>query len=103
MASTRLSPSPLELIDHVGDTHSILLTVTGEDLTLWTVTGTVFACRAGAALVDYTVSAGATRTMTLSSAQTAALGIGKHWYEIRTVDPGGNVQTVAHGELILEG
>lgn len=98
----RLSPQPIKITDHVGDTHSVTLTVTGEDLTAWTVTAGVYTNKGGTLLVAYTVSAGATRTLSLTAAQTATIGAGTHWYEIRTVDPAASSQTVAHGVFELE-
>lgn len=101
MAGMDLSPPHVSLSDDVGDTQSILVSVVTDgvatDLTLWTVAGAIYDQQGGTSVQAYTVSSGATRVLSITSAQSTSLGTGVRWYAITGTDPSGTVQTFAHG------
>ncbi len=108
MTSTtvRLSPQPVKIVEHVGDTCTINVNAVEAgvdvDLTAWTITAAVYDRAGGTLTASFAVTGTTTRTLTLSAAQTTTLGRGHHWYEVKGVDASAVTFTLAHGVFELE-
>lgn len=106
MGSMDLTPPEVTIEDDVGNTQSITVSVTADgvavDLTAWTIVGAIYTKQGGTLVQSYAVTAGATRTLTVTAAQSTTMGAGKRWYVVTGTDATGNVQTLAHGPHYLK-
>lgn len=95
--TTELDPRPHKYRSHVGRDYAFTVQSSTENITAWTVTGTVFTAAGGTVLQSFAVTGTTVKTVTITATQQTTLGVGSWWYEFVAVDTGGATHTLQHG------